>query len=180
MASVMLHNVDLGYDGKAMVHKVNLSLASGELGCLLGPSGCGKSTLLRSIAGFTPLLGGQILLDKTVVADESRIIPPQDRGVGLVFQDVALFPHLNVNDNIRFGIENWSPKDQKARVTELLSLVGLSGLEKRFPHELSGGQAQRVALARAMAPHQVLLLDEPFSGLDSELRARLASKSAAF
>lgn len=175
MASVMLHNVDLGYDGKAMVHQVNLSLASGELGCLLGPSGCGKSTLLRSIAGFTPLLGGQILLDKTVVADESRVLPPQDRGVGLVFQDVALFPHLNVNDNIRFGIEKWSLKDQKARVTELLSLVGLSGLEQRFPHELSGGQAQRVALARAMAPRpKVLLLDEPFSGLDSELRARLA------
>lgn len=177
MASVMLNNLNLGYDGKAVVHQVSLSLASGELGCLLGPSGCGKSTLLRSIAGFTPVLGGQILLDKQCVADESHFVAPQDRGVGLVFQDVALFPHLNVFDNIRFGIESWSASDQRDRVTNLLALVGLSGLETRFPHELSGGQAQRVALARAMAPRpKVLLLDEPFSGLDSELRARLATE----
>ncbi len=177
MASVMLNNLNLGYDGRPVVHQVSLSLASGELGCLLGPSGCGKSTLLRSIAGFTPVLSGQILLDKQCVADEAHFVPPQDRGVGLVFQDVALFPHLSVFDNVRFGIESWSAKDQKERVTSLLELVGLVGLEARYPHELSGGQAQRVALARAMAPRpKVLLLDEPFSGLDSELRGRLATE----
>ena len=175
MAAVSLSDLVLGYDGTAVVHQVSLNLTSGELGCLLGPSGCGKSTLLRSIAGFTEVLSGQIRLADQIVADAHHWVPPQERGVGLVFQDVALFPHLSVFDNIRFGIESWSSKDQSARVTELLSLVGLSGLERRFPHELSGGQAQRVALARAMAPRpKVLLLDEPFSGLDSELRARLA------
>jgi len=177
VAAVSLNNLVLGYDDRPVVHQVSLSLASGELGCLLGPSGCGKSTLLRSIAGFTPVLSGDIQLDGQVVADHSTRVPPHQRGVGLVFQDVALFPHLSVFDNIRFGIEAWSAKDQEARVSELLELVGLQGMQRRFPHELSGGQAQRVALARALAPRpKVLLLDEPFSGLDSELRARLAGE----
>ena len=180
MAALQLKRLNLGYDGQTVVHQVDLSLASGELGCLLGPSGCGKSTLLRSIAGFTEVLSGEIWLGDERIADAHHSVPAQDRGVGLVFQDVALFPHLSVFDNIRFGIERWSRADQRLRVDNLLALVGLSGLGARFPHELSGGQQQRVALARALAPRpRVLLLDEPFSGLDSELRARLANEVRA-
>ena len=177
MARLQLKNLSLGYDKQPVVHQVNLSLNSGELGCLLGPSGCGKSTLLRSIAGFSSLLDGEIWLGDHRIADRGHAMPPENRGVGLVFQDVALFPHMTVYDNIRFGIEKWTRADQRMRVDSLLALVGLADMGSRYPHELSGGQQQRVALARAMAPRpKVLLLDEPFSGLDSELRSRLANE----
>ena len=176
-AALMIRNLNLSYQDDVIVDDVTLGLKPQELGCLLGPSGCGKSTLLRAIAGFQELDSGEIWLDNEVLSTERRRIPPEDRGVGMVFQDIALFPHLTVADNIAFGLTGWSETSQRERITELLNLIGLIGLGQRYPHELSGGQQQRVALARAMAPKpKLLLLDEPFSGLDTELRGRLASE----
>ncbi|WP_199671207.1 ABC transporter ATP-binding protein [Salinibius halmophilus] len=172
-----LSGVSLGYDGELVVHDVTLQMQPGELGCLLGPSGCGKSTLLRAIAGFEPLSGGEIKLQDKVVSNPRVHVAAEKRGIAMVFQDLALFPHLNIADNIAFGIKKWPKSEQKARIERLLELVGLSGYEKRYPHELSGGQQQRIALVRALAPKPVMiLLDEPFSSLDSELREELAEQ----
>ncbi|MFO7953562.1 ABC transporter ATP-binding protein [Thioalkalivibrio sp.] len=172
---VALDRVDIGYDGTAVVHQVSLSLSKGQIGCLLGPSGCGKTTLLRGIAGFEPLMAGSIQLDGRSVSDARGTVPPEKRGVGMVFQDFALFPHLSVAGNIAFGIRHWGHKDRNERIRSLLSLVGLSGYGESFPHALSGGQQQRIALARALAPRpKLLLLDEPFSSMDVELRSELA------
>jgi iron(III) transport system ATP-binding protein len=161
------------------VDNLSLDVAPGEIACLLGPSGCGKSSLLRAIAGFVEPNLGRILIDGRVVTEGSTSLPPEERGVGMVFQDYALFPHLNVLSNILFGLTRGRPKEatqtQVSRSKAMLELVGLSSLHDRMPHELSGGQAQRVALARALAPEpQIILLDEPFSSLDPSLRARLA------
>jgi iron(III) transport system ATP-binding protein len=176
-AALMIRNVNLSYQDGLIVDDVTLGLKPQELGCLLGPSGCGKSTLLRAIAGFQELDSGEIWLDNELLSTERHRIPPEERGVGMVFQDIALFPHLTVADNIAFGLTGWSETSQYQRIAELLDLIGLTGLGQRYPHELSGGQQQRVALARAMAPKpKLLLLDEPFSGLDTELRGRLASE----
>ena len=176
-AALMIRNLNLSYQDGLIVDDVTLGLKPQELGCLLGPSGCGKSTLLRAIAGFQELDSGEIWLDNELLSTERRRIPPEDRGVGMVFQDIALFPHLTIEDNIAFGLTGWSDTSQRERIAELLDLIGLIGLGQRYPHELSGGQQQRVALARAMAPKpKLLLLDEPFSGLDTELRGRLASE----
>ncbi len=176
-AALMIRNVNLSYQDGLIVDDVTLGLKPQELGCLLGPSGCGKSTLLRAIAGFQELDSGEIWLDNELLSTERHRTPPEERGVGMVFQDIALFPHLTVADNIAFGLMGWSETSQYKRIAELLDLIGLTGLGQRYPHELSGGQQQRVALARAMAPKpKLLLLDEPFSGLDTELRGRLASE----
>ena len=176
-ATLMIRNVNLSYQDGLIVDDVTLGLKPQELGCLLGPSGCGKSTLLRAIAGFQELDSGEIWLDNELLSTERHRVPPEERGVGMVFQDIALFPHLTVADNITFGLTSWSETSQNKRIAELLDLIGLTGLGQRYPHELSGGQQQRVALARAMAPKpKLLLLDEPFSGLDTELRGRLASE----
>ena len=176
-AAVMIRNLNLSYQDGLVVDDLTLGLNPQELGCLLGPSGCGKSTLLRAIAGFQELDSGEIWLDNQLLSTERHRVPPEDRGVGMVFQDIALFPHLTVAENIAFGLTDWSEPIQSKRIAELLDLIGLMGLEQRYPHELSGGQQQRVALARAMAPKpKLLLLDEPFSGLDTELRGRLASE----
>ena len=175
-AALMIRNLNLSYQDGLIVGDVTLGLKPQELGCLLGPSGCGKSTLLRAIAGFQDLDSGEIWLDNKLLSTERHRIPPEERSVGMVFQDIALFPHLTVADNIAFGLTGWSETSQHQRIAELLDLIGLIGLGQRYPHELSGGQQQRVALARAMAPKpKLLLLDEPFSGLDTELRGRLAS-----
>jgi iron(III) transport system ATP-binding protein len=160
------------------VNQVTLNLKQGELLGLLGPSGCGKTTLLRIIAGFEQPTQGKVELAGNLVAGDGSWIPPEKRNTGMVFQDYALFPHLNVADNIAFGLKNKKPRPNreqiKARVSEVLNLVGLSGLERRYPHELSGGQQQRVALARALAPQPALiLLDEPLSNLDVQVRERL-------
>ncbi len=177
IAALMIRNVNLSYQDGLIVDDVTLGLKPQELGCLLGPSGCGKSTLLRAIAGFQELDSGEIWLDNELLSTERHRTPPEERGVGMVFQDIALFPHLTVADNIAFGLMGWSETSQYKRIAELLDLIGLTGLGQRYPHELSGGQQQRVALARAMAPKpKLLLLDEPFSGLDTELRGRLASE----
>lgn len=173
----MIRDISVTYDRVSVIGNLSLELKPQELGCLLGPSGCGKSTLLRAIAGFQPLHAGEIWLDNRLLSSTSQSLIPESRGVGMVFQDIALFPHLTVAENIGFGLSTWSEASRLDRVTELLQLIGLPGLDARYPHELSGGQQQRVALARAMAPKpSLLLLDEPFSGLDTELRARLASE----
>jgi iron(III) transport system ATP-binding protein len=175
--ALMVRSIRLSYQDNVIVDDFSLGLKPQELGCLLGPSGCGKSTLLRAIAGFQELDSGEIWLDNELLSTEHHRVSPEHRGVGMVFQDIALFPHLTVAENITFGLKDWPKTSQGKRLDELLELIGLVGLNQRYPHELSGGQQQRVALARAMAPRpKLLLLDEPFSGLDTELRGRLASE----
>ncbi len=165
----------VGYGRQAVVRDIQLTIANGGIGCLLGPSGCGKTTLLRAIAGFEPVQAGSIRLDDDVVSQPGQTLAPEKRGVGMVFQDLALFPHLSVADNIGFGLRGMARAERRARIDTLLALVGLGGRGGDYPHLLSGGQQQRVALARALAPRpRLLLLDEPFSSLDSELRESLA------
>jgi iron(III) transport system ATP-binding protein len=173
-------NVSLGYGANIVVQNVNMRLAQGEIGCLLGPSGCGKTTLLRAIAGFEPVRAGQIDLQGHTVAQPADSVPPQRRDIGMVFQDHALFPHLNVAGNIGFGLHGMSKAQRAERVQEMLDLVGLQGMGQRWPHELSGGQQQRVALARALAPQpSLLLMDEPFSSLDTSMRESIAREVRA-
>jgi iron(III) transport system ATP-binding protein len=146
--------------------------------CLLGPSGCGKSTALRLAAGLEPLQAGRVLIAGRVMADGRVDVPPENRGVGLVFQDFALFPHLTVFDNVAFGLIDRPKEERRRRVTELLERVALAGHADDHPHMLSGGQQQRVALARALAPSpRVMLMDEPFSGLDVRLRQTVRLES---
>ena len=180
-----LHDLWHRYPGMAgedwTLRGISLTLGQGELVGLLGPSGCGKTTLLRLIAGFERAEHGRILLDGREVAGVQRWLPPESRGVGMVFQDYALFPHLDAWANACFGLGRGRPgagsAAQRERVTWLLDLLGLGGLEHRYPHELSGGQRQRLALARALAPGtSLVLLDEPFSNLDVEVRLRLRSE----
>ena len=173
-------NVSLGYGSNIVVQNVSMRLAQGEIGCLLGPSGCGKTTLLRAIAGFEPVRVGQIELEGTTVATSAHSVPPQLRDIGMVFQDHALFPHLNVAGNIGFGLHQMPKEQRTQRVQEMLNLVGLDGMGQRWPHELSGGQQQRVALARALAPQpSLLLMDEPFSSLDTSMRESIAREVRA-
>ena len=160
---------------RAAVQNVSLGLHAGDIGVLIGPSGCGKTTLLRAVAGLEPVSAGSIRLSKQIVSDVNTHLPAEQRRIGMVFQDYALFPHMNVERNLAFGIQHLAATVRRQRVREVLNLVGLAGAEMHFPHELSGGQQQRVALARALAPSpQLLLLDEPFSNLDVDLRERLA------
>ncbi|MCF6298404.1 MAG: ABC transporter ATP-binding protein [Thiomicrorhabdus sp.] len=175
MRELQVTQIESRHQNSVILNDISLHLKAGEIGCLLGPSGCGKTTLLRTIAGLQPITQGSIYLGEQEVSSNTMHVATESRKVGMVFQDYALFPHLNVADNIRFGIESFSKKEQKSRIKDLLELVDLAGKEKRYPHELSGGQQQRVALARALAPKpQILLMDEPFSGLDVELRENLA------
>lgn len=162
------------------VKGVSLSLNTGELLGLLGPSGCGKTTLLRLIAGFERPQSGVIALSGRSVCGQGRWLPPERRDVGVVFQDYALFPHLSVMDNVAFGLKSqvrrgkFAPDQIREEAQRAIALVNLTGFEKRFPHELSGGQQQRVALARALAPRpSLVLLDEPFSNLDVQVRLYL-------
>jgi iron(III) transport system ATP-binding protein len=157
------------------VDGVTLGLRAGDIGVLIGPSGCGKTTLLRAVAGLKRADAGQIQLGGETVSEPGRHVPAEKRRIGMVFQDYALFPHLDVGRNVAFGIAHLAAPERARRVDEVLTLVGLAGYESRYPHELSGGQQQRVALARALAPQpRLLLLDEPFSSLDVDLRERLA------
>ena len=154
---------------------LSFALAGGEIGCLLGSSGCGKTTALRAVAGFVTPDAGSIRIAGRQVSSPAAVLPPEKRGVGVVFQDYALFPHLDVAGNVGFGLRRLGGAERRERIAQMLALVGLSGVGERFPHELSGGQQQRVALARALAPAPaLLLLDEPFSNLDPDLRENLA------
>ena len=173
---IRLEQASKRYGGGAVVaiEQISFSVRKGEIVALLGPSGCGKTTTLRLIAGFEAPDGGLIEIGGRMVANERIFVPPERRGVGMVFQDYALFPHLTVHENVAFGLRHWDRERQRRRIAEALELVGLSELEGRYPHELSGGQQQRVALARALAPSpQVVLLDEPFSNLDADMRAQM-------
>lgn len=174
LKEMTLTKVTVGYDGYAIVKEASFQLREGQIGCLLGPSGCGKSTLLRAIAGFESLMSGDIKVDDEVISSTSHTVSPEHRYIGMVFQDIALFPHLTIAQNIAFGLSTWTKESTQERVDHLLNLVGLSGFQHRYPHSLSGGQQQRVALARAIAPKpRLLLMDEPFSGLDAKLREEL-------
>jgi len=167
---LQLSGVSRAFGGRDVVHDVSLAITAGQVVSLLGPSGCGKSTTLRIIAGVERQDRGSVHVDGRLLSDGLRHLPPEARGIGLMFQDFALFPHLSVADNVAFGLTG--PKSAKrARVEEMLDRVHLSRFIDAFPHELSGGEQQRVALARAIAPRpRVMLMDEPFSGLDNRLR----------
>jgi len=174
-ASLDVVSLEHAYDRVPVVRGLSFSLAAGSIGCLLGPSGCGKTTVLRCIAGFEPVRGGSIALSGRIVSSPGVDVPPEARGIGMVFQDYALFPHLDVMRNVTFGLERWSPRERETRARAMLELVGLADAARAWPHELSGGQQQRVALARALAPRPgLLLMDEPFSNLDTDLRERLS------
>jgi iron(III) transport system ATP-binding protein len=176
MAPVLeVNDVRHAYDDHPVLRGVSFQLQRGTIGCLLGPSGCGKTTLLRCIAGFERVSAGEIRLNGSVVSSARYTLPPESRRIGIVFQDYALFPHLTVARNVAFGLHGLDVKARSARVADLLSITGLGHHADHYPHELSGGQQQRVALARALAPRpELLLLDEPFSNLDVDLRERLS------
>jgi iron(III) transport system ATP-binding protein len=175
-AALEVRDLRFSYPGMPpIVEGFNLRLDEGEIGCLLGPSGCGKTTALRCIAGLEGVAAGEILLHGAVASRPGLTKPAEARRVGVVFQDYALFPHLDALDNVAFGLRGLSRAARRQRAAELLAAVGLPGSGNKYPHELSGGQKQRVALARALAPEpQLLLLDEPFSNLDTDLRERLS------
>ncbi|OBX20578.1 hypothetical protein A9995_02400 [Erythrobacter sp. QSSC1-22B] len=169
-----LRGVTRRYGQRAIVSEAGFALHKGRIACLLGPSGCGKSTILRLIAGLEPVDAGQIAIHADTVSAPGLTIAPEERGVGLVFQDNALFPHLDVSDNVGFGVRHLKPAARSALVRELLVRFQIDHLAKAWPHTLSGGEQQRVAIARALAREPVLLLlDEPFSGLDGHLRSQI-------
>jgi iron(III) transport system ATP-binding protein len=173
-AGLTISSVSHAYARREVVHHVSVDVAPGELICLVGPSGCGKTTLLRLAAGLETLQQGRIAVAGRIVAEPGRSLPPESRGIGMVFQDYALFPHLTVAGNVGFGLDKLATAEGNARVAEVLVQVGMADAVNAYPHQLSGGQQQRVALARALAPRpQVMLLDEPFSGLDTRLRERI-------
>ncbi|HEX5839810.1 MAG TPA: ABC transporter ATP-binding protein [Anaerolineales bacterium] len=176
MTTLEVHNLVKRFYGtqQSAVNDISFELMGGDILALVGPSGCGKTTTLRIIAGLERPDSGVVRLNDRVVASESVFVPPEKRGVGMVFQDHALFPHLTVSENIAFGLRGQSAEQVKKTVGEMLHLVGLLPLAKRYPHALSGGERQRVALARALAPRPVLvLMDEPFSSLDADLRMEM-------
>lgn len=178
MSSLAYEEVSHTYGSLPAVRNVSLTVNAGELVCLLGPSGCGKTTLLRLAAGLENLQQGRIVIGGQVVADERRDVPPEERSVGLVFQDFALFPHLNVRDNVTFGLRRVNRCERHCRCDAALKQVAMEGYADAFPHMLSGGQQQRVALARALAPQpRLMLLDEPFSGLDVQLRQEVRDQT---
>lgn len=167
---LVVQSLSRAFGGRPVVKDLSLVVEAGQVTCLLGPSGCGKSTTLRMIAGVEQPDSGRILIDGVEVFGPRGNTPPEGRGVGLMFQDFALFPHLTVAENIAFGLRQ-DPRARQARVDSLLEKVNLAGFGAKHPHELSGGEQQRVALARALAPRpRVMLMDEPFSGLDNRLR----------
>jgi iron(III) transport system ATP-binding protein len=173
LVALQCSNLTKKFDGLSAVQNLNLDVFSGEVLAILGPSGCGKTTFLRLLAGFDEPDEGRISIYDEVVSGDGKFVPPEKRSVGFVFQEHALFPHLNVIENVSFGLQK-SLSSNRVRARELLELVGLNDFERRFPHELSGGERQRVALARALAPQPMLILfDEPFSNLDADRRSQI-------
>lgn len=170
-----LDNVVRSFGARRAVDGLSFQLPKGSIGCLLGPSGCGKTTALRCIAGFESVDQGSIRAHGRVLAEAGFEMPPAERHIGMVFQDLALFPHLTVLQNVLFGLHRMHTSRRVRRAEDMLDVVGLAEYRNRYPHQLSGGQQQRVALARALAPEpELILLDEPFSSLDVELRERLS------
>ncbi len=160
--------------------EISLKIEKGEILALLGPSGSGKTTVLRLIAGFEAPDEGVILLNGNVVSEQGIALPPEKRGVGMVFQDYALFPHLTVSENVSFGLKKMGTRERDQKTAQIIEMVGLSDFQNRYPHELSGGQQQRVALARALAPDpELILLDEPFSSLDPDMCIRMREDVSA-
>ncbi len=173
-AAIRLDGISKSFGATRAVEDVTLEVERGELMAVLGPSGCGKTTLLRLIAGFEAPDGGSVEVGQETVAGPGRLVPPEQRRVGMVFQDYALFPHLSVEANVAFGLSRRTREERHSLTRRTVELVGLQHKTTRHPHELSGGERQRVALARALAPEpEVVLLDEPFSSLDATLRADL-------
>lgn len=176
MNAIEIHNLQCGYQEQAILQNISLVLEEQKILALLGPSGCGKTTLLKAIAGLIPIDHGQIYLHGQQVQSGHHGLDPEERGVGFIFQDYALFPHMTVHDNLMFGLRPLCLKKAEAeeRIASTLSIVGLTGMNKRYPHELSGGQQQRVAIARSLVCRpKLMLLDEPFSNIDSQLRIPL-------
>ncbi len=172
--AVRCENLSKAYSDARAVNDINLNVHTGEILALLGPSGCGKTTTLRLIAGFERPDSGQVEIGGQIVAGPGRFIPPERRGVGMVFQDYAIFPHLTVFQNVIYGVSKQKPSQMRETALMMLKLVGMERFAERYPHELSGGERQRVALARALAPRPILLLmDEPFSSLDADLRVQV-------
>jgi iron(III) transport system ATP-binding protein len=179
-ARLTFEDVSRRYGESLALDHVSLDIEPGEVICLLGPSGCGKTTLLRIAAGVERPSGGRVLIDNQEVAGPNRFVPPEKRGVGLMFQDFALFPHLSILDNVAFGLKSLTRSEAKAEAFAALERVGLGHYAGEYPHILSGGEQQRVALARAIAPRpSVLLMDEPFSGLDPRLRETMREETLA-
>ena len=165
-----------GKDSSRILSNINFDLEESEIGCILGPSGCGKTSLLRAIAGFENIISGTILKDGVCISNNLENTSIQNRKMGMVFQDYALFPNMDIKSNIAFGLKDKTKVDKKARVNYLLDLVNLNKYKDKYPHELSGGEQQRVALIRALAPSpEILLLDEPFSNIDADIKEGLVS-----
>ncbi len=172
-----VRDVDVELQGKKILSATSLQLKHGQIASLLGPSGCGKTTLLRAIAGFQSITQGEIYVHEKLFSKSSYSLAPENRHIGMMFQDLALFPHLTVKENICFGLTTLPKQEQQLRMQHVLELTELTNQEKKYPHQLSGGQQQRVALARALAPKpEILLLDEPFSSLDPDLREQVATE----
>ena len=172
-----IKNLSHSYENEtSILDNINLLVKSGEIISILGSSGCGKTTLLRIIAGLEKQTKGTLKINDTIVSDSNYSIPPEKRNIGLVVQDRALFPHLNIYENVNFGIRNLSSEIDTPR--EYLKLFKVEKLSKKYPHEISGGEQQRVALARSMAPNpNILLLDEPFNALDDQLKLELHNET---
>ncbi|MYM59479.1 ATP-binding cassette domain-containing protein [Vibrio sp. OCN044] len=173
--ALSITNLTCQYDLQTTVlESLSLDVSQGEIVCLLGASGCGKTTLLKAIAGLLPLSSGTMRLNGKLIDNGSCWQPPEQRNIGMIFQDYALFPHLTVEENVAFGLKAFSKHDKSLKIAEMLALVHLTGYEKRYPHQLSGGQQQRVAIARSLAYNpDLLLLDEPFSNIDTQVRHEL-------
>lgn len=173
-SSLELARVSRHFGGRAVLSEISFTIAAGRITCLLGESGCGKSTLLRIISGVDRPDGGRVVMGGTEIVGPGRFVEPEDRSVGFMFQDYALFPHLSVAENLAFGLRHLPRPARRDRVAEVVERIGLHHLVDRYPHSLSGGEQQRVALARALAPQPaILLMDEPFSNLDQGLRERV-------
>ncbi len=171
---IELRQVSRVIDGTCVLSDVSLEVASGEALAVIGPSGSGKTTLLRLIAGLDVPSSGRIVLAGRLASGNGTFLPPHQRGVGMVFQRPSLWPHMTVAQNVGFGLARKPSRDFARRLQEVIDLTALSGLEKRYPHQLSGGEMQRAAIARAIAPRpRILLLDEPLTGLDPELHASM-------
>ncbi|MGR5066817.1 MULTISPECIES: ABC transporter ATP-binding protein [Vibrio] len=172
--ALSIRNLTCQYDAQTVLESLSLEVEQGQIVCLLGASGCGKTTLLKAIAGLLPLSSGQMSLNCLTIDDGENWLPPEQRNIGMIFQDYALFPHLTVAENIAFGLKNETAQQKLLKVEEMLGLVHLKGYGDRYPHQLSGGQQQRVAIARSLAyKPDLLLLDEPFSNIDTQVRHEL-------